>query len=128
MRKLRAAVALVAALLAGASAADAQRATERFIPLGQSPGVSGKLTVIGTIVAVDAEQRRFYLAGPTDRGSVTLLDSTSIWIDRHELGLGAATGSFEDCQEGRAAEVKYADPDTRQVAEWIKLRARAAEP
>jgi hypothetical protein len=56
------------------------------------------------------------------------VDTTSIWIDRSELGLGAAAGSFEDCQQGRSAEVKYADPDKRQVAEWIKLRARAAEP
>jgi len=128
MRRLRVAIALSAALLAGASAADAQRATERFIPLGQSPGVSGRLSAIGTIVAVDAERRRIQLAGPTGPLSVMLLDTTSIWIDRHELGLGAATGSFEDCQAGRVAEVKYADPDTRQLAEWIKLSARAAEP
>ena len=128
MRRLRVAIALSAALLAGASAADAQRATERFIPLGQSPGVSGRLSAIGTIVAVDAERRRIQLAGPTGPLSVMLLDTTSIWIDRHELGLSAAAGSFEDCQEGRVAEVKYADPDTRQLAEWIKLQARAAEP
>jgi hypothetical protein len=128
MHSLRAALALVIALLAGASAADAQRATERFIPLGQSPGVSGNLSVIGTIVAVDVEQRRIHLAGPTGPGSVTLRDTTPIWIDRHELGLGATAGSFEDCQKGRSAEVKYADPDTRQFAEWIKLRVRAAEP
>jgi hypothetical protein len=128
MRELRTAVALSAALLAGASAADAQRATERFIPLGQSPGVSGRLSAIATIVAVDAERRLVQLAGPAGRVSVTLRDTTSIWIDRHELGLGAAAGSFEDCQEGRVAEVKYADPDTRLLAEWIKLQARAAEP
>jgi hypothetical protein len=127
MQRLRVAVAL-SAVLAGASAAAAQRATERFIPLGQSPGVSGRLSAIGTIVAVDAERRRIQLAGPTGPLSVRLLDTTSIWIDRHELGLGAAAGSFEDCQEGRVAEVKYADPDTRQLAEWIKLQARAAEP
>jgi len=128
MQRLRVAVALSAVLLAGASAADAQRATERFIPLGQSPGVSGRLSTIATIVAVDAEQRRIQLAGPAGPISVTLRDTTSIWIDRHELGLVAAAGAFEDCQQGRVAEVKYADPDTRQVAEWIKLQERAAVP
>ena len=130
MQRLRAALALfiVLALCAGASVATAQRAAERFIPLGQSPGVSGRLSVIGTIVAVDREQRRIELSGSAGRVSVTLRDSTSIWIDRHELGLGAARGSFDDCRESVLAEVKYADPDTRQVAEWIKLRARAAEP
>jgi len=123
MRRVGVAGALVSALLACASVASAQRATERFIPLGQSPGVSGKLTSIGTIVAVDPAARRISVEGPSGRVTVALQDSTSIWIDRHESGLGAATGSFADCHEGRMAEVKYADPDTRQVAEWVKLRA-----
>jgi hypothetical protein len=127
MRTLRV-VALVAALVAGAGAAHAQRATERFIPLGRSPGISGSLTAIGRIVAVDAERRRIQLLGPAGIVGITLQDTTSIWIDRHELGLGAATGSFEDCQQGLTAEVKYADPDTRQLAEWIKLLPRAGEP
>jgi hypothetical protein len=122
MRRVGVAGALVVALLAVASVAHAQRATERFIPLGQSPGASGKLTVIGTIVAVDPEKRQIRLEGPAGRVTVALLDSTSIWIDRHEVGLGAATGSFADCHQGRMAEVKYADPDTRQAAEWVKLR------
>ncbi len=122
MRKLGVGFALLAALLTSASAAHAQRATERFIPLGESPGVSGKLTAIGTIVAVDPEMRQIELEGTGGRASVTLRDSTSIWIDRHQLGLASTTGSFDDCHAGRVAEVKYADPDTRQVAEWIKLR------
>jgi hypothetical protein len=120
MRRVAAAFALLGALLAGAG--HAQKATERFIPLGRSPGVSGTLTSIGTIVTVDRESRRIHLEGPAGRVSVALRDSTSIWIDRHELRLPAATGSFADCYEGRMAEVKYADPDTRRVAEWIKLR------
>jgi len=123
MRRVGVAGALVVALLAGASVAFAQRATERFIPLGQSPGASGTLTSIGTIVAVDREAQRISLEGPTGRVTVALQDSTSIWIDRHNQGLSAATGSFADCHVGRMAEVKYADPDTRQVAEWVKLRA-----
>lgn len=125
MQRLGLAGALAVALVAGASVAFAQRATERFIPLGQSPGVSGTLTSIGTIVAVDREARRISLEGPAGRVTVALRDSTSIWIDRHERGLGATTGAFADCQEGRTAEVKYADPDTRGVAEWVKLREPA---
>jgi hypothetical protein len=127
MRRFGAAFVLVSALLSGASGVHAQKATERFIPLGQSPGVSGRLTTIGTIVAVDRDSRRISVAGPTGRVSVAIQDSTSIWIDRHEQGLGAATGSFADCQEGRLAEVKYADPDTRGIAEWVKLRAQDPE-
>ena len=122
MRRFGAAFALVSALLSGASGAHAQKATERFIPLGQSPGVSGKLTTIGTIVAVDPDARRISVEGPTGRVTVAIQDSTSIWIDRHAQSLPTASGSFAQCHEGRLAEVKYADPDTRQVAEWVKLR------
>ena len=124
MRRVGIAKALCLALVASASIAHSQRATERFIPLGQSPGVSGKLTTIGTIVAVDRDARRITVAGPSGRVTVAIQDSTSIWIDRHALGLPTMTGSFAQCHEGRIAEVKYADPDTRQLAEWVKLRDR----
>jgi hypothetical protein len=124
MRMLRLGVALGVALLGSASLAHGQRATERFIPIGQSPGVSETLSTIGTIVAVDAEQRRISLAGPAGPVTVRIEDSTRIWIDRHALGLGPTTGSFGDCREHRRAEVKYADPDTREVAEWVKLEER----
>jgi hypothetical protein len=121
MRRLRLGVGLGVALLGSASLAHGQRATERFIPIGHSPGVSGTLSTIGIIVAVDPEQRRIRVAGPAGPVTVRIEDSTRIWIDRHALGLGPTTGSFEDCREDRRAEVKYADPDTREVAEWVKL-------
>jgi hypothetical protein len=124
MRKLPVGVALLAVLLGNGSLAHGQRATERFIPLGRSPGVSGKLTTIGTLVAVDAEKRHIRVEGPAGPADVILQDSTRIWIDRHELGLPTLTGSLQDLREGLTAEVKYADPDTRQVAEWIKLQVR----
>jgi hypothetical protein len=124
MRKLRLGVVLLVVLLGNGSLAHGQRATERFIPLGRSPGVSGKLTTIGTLVAVDPERRRIRVAGPAGPVDVTLQDSTQIWIDRHELGLPTLTGSLQDLREGITLEVKYADPDTRQVAEWVKLKTR----
>jgi hypothetical protein len=122
MRKLRIGVVLVAVLVCSGSFAHGQRATERFIPLGRSPGVSGKLTTIGTIVSVDPARRRLRIAGSAGPLEVALRDSTRIWIDRHERGLPTLSGTLEDCREGTTAEVKYADPETRQVAEWVKLR------
>jgi hypothetical protein len=121
MSMLRLGLALVVALACNASLAHGQQATERFIPLGQSPGVSGKQSTIGKIVGVAPEERRIDVAGPDGRVSVRIEDSTRIWIDRHRLGQSALAGSFGDLREGLEAEVKYADPDTRRVAEWVKV-------
>jgi len=120
-------IALVVALFCDASA-HGQLATERFIPIGQSPGISGKLSTQGTIVSVEPEQRRFAIESPSGRVSVRLEDSTRIWIDRHDQGQGALAGSFDDLCEGCTAEVKYADPETREVAEWVKLRLPTPSP
>ena len=129
MRMLRLGVALAVVLgLCNASLAHGQQATERFIPIGASPGVSGKLSTIGTIVAVAPDRRRIDVAGPEGRVSVRIEDSTRIWIDRHPLGQAATAGSPEDLREGRRAEVKYADPDTRERAEWVKVEASGPVP
>lgn len=52
------------AALGGFPPAHAQEATERYIPLGQSPGVSGKLTSIGEIAEVDPRARTLTIAEP----------------------------------------------------------------
>ena len=121
-------IALVVALFCDASLAHGQKATEGFIPIGQSPGISGRLSTQGTIVSVEPEQRRVAIEGPTGRVSVRLEDSTRIWIDRHDQGQAALAGSFDDLCEGCTAEVKYADPETREVAEWVKVRPTAPSP
>jgi hypothetical protein len=115
--------ALAVVLFCGASLAHGQRATERYIPLGQSPGVSGKQSTIGTIAGVAWERRQLELAGPDGLVRVRVEESTRIWIDRHRLGQSTVAGTFEDLREGRRAEVKYADPETRQVAEWVKVES-----
>ncbi|TMA26745.1 MAG: hypothetical protein E6J87_21855 [Deltaproteobacteria bacterium] len=116
---------LVGLVLCSASSAHGQRATERFIPIGESPGVSGKLTMIGTIAAVEPERRRIRIAGPGGPVTLAITKSTEIWLDRHELGQSAAHGSLADCQIGRTVEAKYTDPSKRDVAEWVKVRVPA---
>lgn len=117
--------ALLVALVCGAASAD-QRASERFHPIGKSPGVSGKLTTIGTIAAVERERGRIRIAG-AEEGPVTvaITKATKIWLDRSALGKKPETGSLADCRVGHTVEVKYVDPDARSVAEWVKLRVPA---
>lgn len=50
-------------------------------------------------------------------------DKTRIWIDRSKLKLTSVTGSFGDLQKGRRVEVKYEDPASREVADWVKVEA-----
>jgi hypothetical protein len=117
--------ALLVALVCGAAAAG-PRASERFTPIGESPGVSGKLTTIGTIAAIERERGRIRIAG-AEEGPITvaITRATKIWLDRSALGKKPATGSFPDCRVGHTVEVKYTDPGARSVAEWVKLRVPA---
>ncbi len=114
--------ALILACLCGASSAHGQKATERYIPLGRSPGLSGKSTTIGEIEAVDASRRTLRIAGPTGVREVAVSDRTTIWLDRTGLGLSNAKGAVTDCRRGLTAEVKYEEPERGRLAEWIKLR------
>ena len=128
MRGLALRVALFVALLASSSLAHGQRATERFIPLGESPGVSATRTTLGKIAAVDAQARRIRVAGASGPVEVRIEASTQIWIDRHARGLAPQDGTFADLREGRLAEVLLADPPERGIADWIKLEEGEPAP
>lgn len=113
-----------------ASAASAQRATEQFIPIGQSPGAvtmqgalgavaepaaaGGEASFVMTAAAADgaAAQERAYTIGP----------QTRIYVDRSALGQASTLGSMDDLRAGRVVEVCIADAASR-VALWIKVRA-----
>ncbi len=59
-------IAVLAALLWSA-AAQAQKTTEQFIPIGQSPGLSGKYTYLGAIESADSVARLVTAGGRSVR-------------------------------------------------------------
>jgi hypothetical protein len=122
MRKLLIAATVLAALLANFSFAHGQKQTERYIPVGQSPGVSGKSTWIGTIEATDPKARTITLAQGERRYTVAVNERTRIWLDRSRLKLTALNGSYADLRPGRRVEVKYGDAKREGIAEWIKVQ------
>ncbi len=122
MRKLAISIAVLISCLGGGPLARGQEATERYIPIGQSPGLSRQYNYIGPIEAVDPESRTLTVAGPSGVRVVKLTERSRIWLDRSMLELTSLRGSFEDCQLGRTVEVKYKDPSRRELADWIKLR------
>lgn len=111
--------AMIVTLLAAGTAA-AHPATERYIPIGQSPGVSGKFSYRGEIESRDS--RSIVVTDGRQRYTVTLPPQSRIWLDRSSLQQENVAGSYEDCRAGRNVEIKFADPATKSVAEWIKLQ------
>ncbi len=119
MRRNAILTALLGALLLGAPQALAQKATEQFIPIGQSPGLSGKMTEIGTIAAVDRTTRTITLDGRI----IAVTARTRIWLDRSKLKQPSAPVEFADLAVGRRIEVSYQDETRKDTARWIKIEA-----
>lgn len=125
MLKFLMTVMSIAMLLWGsASSAHGQRATEMFIPVGQSPGVSGKYAVVGKIETIHSQSRTLTIAGPSGTHTTTITNRTKIWLDRSKLKLANQKGAFSDLQKGRTVEIKYEDPRQigRGAAEWVKIQ------
>jgi hypothetical protein len=113
-------VALTAALLGWAPAAHGQRTTEQYIPVGESPGVSGTRSYTGAIVAVDVARRTITVGAPDARRTIRVTDQTRIWLDRSAQKQTNTGGRMTDLVAGRQIEVAFAD-EARTVAQWIKV-------
>jgi hypothetical protein len=107
------------------TSAQAQKATEVLIPIGQSPGVSGISSVIGTIVSCDQSSGIVTIASEKEQHTATLSTETKIYLDRSAAKKGGTLGSRSDCQKGRRGEVKFVyEGETRTArVEWIKIQA-----
>ena len=98
-----------------------QKATEQFIPIGKSPGVSAKNSIIGEIDQYDEAGRTITVSTPSGKHTIKMTDQTKIYLDRTKLNQGGIKGSTADLQKGRRVEVKYKDPENKANADWIKV-------
>lgn len=121
MHKIAMAISILCLCTAGQ--ALGQQQTEIYIPIGESPGLSGTYTDVGQILSFDADSRTLSLAARGGTRPVHITDDTDIWLDRSAAKLRNASGSVSDLVPGRRAEVKYKDPAKRQSAAWIKVEA-----
>jgi hypothetical protein len=112
-------------LLGSLTTANAQRTTERYIPIGQSPGVSGKVTLIGTVGTVDSADRSLAVQSSTGPLRVKLTDKTRMWLDRSAAQQSTQVATMTDLRAGRRIEVKFTDDSHRTTADWIKIDAAA---
>lgn len=122
-------VALGALLWGGPPAASAHEMTERYIPIGHSPGVSGKYTVIGKVVAANPRDQTVAIVGSAGTWSAKVTPRTKIWLDRSKLRLTNLKGTFSDVRPGSIVEVKHQDHQrgvSGGPAEWIKVQVSAS--
>lgn len=102
--------------------ANAQQTTERFIPIGQSPGISGLLSTIGTIGNFDATAGTLEIEATDGRKSFRVTAQTRIWIDRSAARQASLVGDRDDLAAGSRVEVMHRRDDP-QAADWIKIAA-----
>jgi hypothetical protein len=126
MHHPRSALPFLFCLLA-AAAVRAQAATELYIPIGRSPGASGRLTTIGTCSAIAARDGVVTVRTEDRTWTARVTAATRIFLDRSRLGLPNLYGTFDDLRGDLLMEVKYSGSRaTGGACEWIKVQVVAA--
>jgi len=122
MHKLLAGVAVMGLWLGCLAQAHGQQMTEMYIPIGQSPGVSGKSSLAGAIEWVNPQKHTLAVSGPSGIQEILLTDRTRIWLDRTQARLPNLIATQANLHKGLKVEVKFRDADKKRVAEWIKVQ------
>jgi len=114
-----------AVLLAGA--AQAQKATEIYIPIGRSPGLSDTVTVIGTCTAVAAQDRTVTVRCSGEKWVGRVTEATRIFLDKSQIRQPNTYGTYADLKDGVRIEVKYLEGQRESggACEWIKVQFAA---
>ncbi len=115
-------IAIALASILCTSVTHAQRATEVFIPIGQSPGLSAKYTTIGTVDSLDLKREMLVVSASRRLYTIRYTRDTRIYIDRSSSGSTNSRGTMMKCKKGMIVEVKYLDNKTGANAEWIKIK------
>ena len=114
-------IGMIVLLCWSISLAHGQAQTERFIPFGQSPGLSDKHTLIGVIEKVDIQTETIMVGGPSGFQTIKFTERTKIWLDRTPLKKTNLKGSAHDFRKGQRVEIKYKDLERKDFADWIKV-------
>lgn len=104
--------------LLAVNGAHGQQATEIYIPIGSSPGLSASETLIGTIASVDYAAQSIDVRSSDGTMTVTMDDKTRYYLDRSRRGRTNQTGSIADCKVGRTVELKFT---LDGLVDWIKI-------
>lgn len=122
--------ACVAALLGGAGAAHGQAATEVFIPIGKSPGLSGRYTVVGHIKDIYEQDMTMTVVSSARTWTVKMTPESKVFLDRSHVRRRNTVGTTADCRPGVLCEIKFegrGEPSSVNC-QWIKIRPASTQP
>jgi hypothetical protein len=113
---------LTALLCLNFAVGRAQQTTEKFIPIGMSPGVSGISSYLGSITSVDPAAKSFSMQTDGDSKIISVAPTTRIWLDRSASRKSNLDGEFGALEAGSRVEIMM-DPGDPTKAAWIKIEA-----
>ncbi len=122
MKRNKKVIVFMVVLCCAFSGLYAQKETEVFIPLGQSPGVSGKLCVMGKVGTVSSHDSTLILGLEGGLLTSRMNGQTKIYLDKSKLKLTSTKGSLADIKPGLMIEIKYVDNKPGGLIEWIKVQ------
>ena len=99
----------------------AEKATELYVPIGKSPGLSGKYSATGRIEQVNYQNNTLTMSSGSGTYTVRVSERTMIFLDRSKMRQSNLYGSFADCKKGMMLEVRFEKDERGRPAEWIKL-------
>jgi len=115
-------ILLTVSLCLSFATGQAQQTTEKFIPIGMSPGVSGKSSYQGNITEVNVAAKSFSMQIDGDSKVISFAPTTRIWLDRSKSKKPNLDGEPGALETGSKVEVMM-DPKDPTKAAWIKIEA-----
>jgi hypothetical protein len=119
-----AALSTIAFVVCGLCApAVAEKSAELYLPIGKSPGLSGKFTLIGTIAEINPQDQTLtVMTAASGTYTVTTTEYTLIFLDKSKLRQPNRYGTYSDFKTGMLVEVRFEADKRHRPAEWIKLQ------
>jgi len=100
----------------------AEKTTELYLPIGKSPGLSDKISLIGTIAEVNSQDQTLTVTGASGTYTVRTTEYTLIFLDKSKLRQPNRYGTFSDFKKDMKVEVRFEADKRHRPAEWIKLQ------
>jgi hypothetical protein len=112
-------------LIATTAVSFGQKTTEMFIPIGQSPGVSGTQSVFGHIQSLSLAESTCTVATSEGDKTVELIGDPVIYLDYSKLNKPNKYGEISDITVGCNVELKFLDNEKRDSLDWIKIEMKS---